>query len=91
MLWTKHDQSRKVETDTFTQTTQGYSFRQNRDFKISSVNRMYHGSKSISFLGPKNWEIVSVKVDEFKSPNTFKKKSEIWYHKIVPARFASNI
>ena len=39
---------------------------------------MYHGSESTSYLGPKIWEIVPVKINEFNSPNSFKKEIRNW-------------
>ena len=35
---------------------------------------MYYGSESTAYLGPKIWEIVPVKVNEFNSPNSFIKE-----------------
>ena len=44
-LQIKHGQSPETVSDIFAQTTQSYSFRQNRDFRISSVKSVYHGLK----------------------------------------------
>ena len=63
MLHMKHGQSREVVSDTFTETTEEYNFRQKRDFRIPSVNTVYHRFESISYLGPKIWEIVPVKIN----------------------------
>ena len=43
----KHGQSREIVTDFFFLTTQGYNFRQNGDFSITSV---YHVTKCIMVL-----------------------------------------
>ena len=43
----------KIVTDIFRQTIQEYNFRQNRDFRIPSLNTVYNGSESTSCLGPK--------------------------------------
>ena len=61
MLQIKHGHSRETVTDIFSQTTQKYNLRQNRDFRVNYVNPLYHGSESNSYLGPKIWEIVPVK------------------------------
>ena len=53
MFQIKHGQSPKIVSDIFAQTAQRYNFRQNRDFRIGSVKSVYHGSESISYLGPK--------------------------------------
>ena len=72
MFQIKHGQSPEIVSDIFAQTTQHYNFRQNRDFRIRSVKSVYHGSESISYLGPKIWEIVPAKIKETNSLNSFK-------------------
>ena len=57
----KHGQSHEVVTDNFTQTTKESNFRQNRDFRIPSVNTVYHGSESTSYIGSEIWEIALAK------------------------------
>ena len=55
---------------------------------------IYQGSKSVSYLGPKIWEIVPAKKKETKKtiPSTVsKEKSVSGYHEIVLADFANNI
>ena len=74
MLQIKHSQSRGFVTDTFTHETEDYNFRQNQDFTIPSENTVYRSSESTSYLGPKNWETVPVKINGFDSPNNFKKQ-----------------
>ena len=58
-------------------------FRQNRDFRIHTVKSVYHGSESISYLGPKTWEIVPAKIKETNSLNNFKIEIRKW----VPQSF----
>ena len=74
MLEIKHSQSRGFVTDTFTHEAEDYNFRQNQDFTIPSENTVYHSSESTSYLGPKFWETVPVKINGFNSPNNFKKQ-----------------
>ena len=62
MFQIKHGQSPEIVRDICTQTTQHYIFRQTRDFRIRSVKSVYHGSKNISYFGPKIWEIVPAKI-----------------------------
>ena len=68
----KHGYSHEIVTNIFTQETQEWNFRKNRDCRIPSVNILFHGSESISFEIPKNWEIAPVKITEFISLNGFK-------------------
>ena len=54
--------------------------------------RSYHGSESISYLGPKIWEIVSTKIKETNSLDSFKIEIKIEIDdKVVLADFANNI
>ena len=91
MFQIKHGQSPDIVSNIFTQTTQHYNFRQNQDFRISSVKSVYHSSESISYLGPKIWEIVPAKIKETNFLNSFKIEPVSGYHKVVHADFASNI
>ena len=78
MFQIKHGQSPEIVSDIFTQTTQHYNFRQNRDFRIRSVKSVYHGFESISYLGSKMWEIVPAKTKETNSLNSFKIEIRKW-------------
>ena len=78
MLQTKLGQSPGIVSNTFAQTTQHHNFRQNRDFWIRSVKSVYHGSESISYLGPKIWEIFPAKIKETYSLNNFKIEIRKW-------------
>ena len=62
MFQIKHEQSPEIVKDICAQTTQHCIFRQTRDFRIRSVKSVYHGSESISYFGPKIWEIVPAKI-----------------------------
>ena len=86
MFQIKHGQSPEIVSDIFTQTTQHYNFRQNRDFRIRSVKSVYHGSESISYLGPKIWEIVPAKIKETNSLNSFKIEIRKWVPQSCPCR-----
>ena len=37
---------------------QRYNLRNNADFTIPATRTVYHGSESISFLGPKIWNVL---------------------------------
>ena len=53
MFQIKHGQCPETVSNIFTQTTQYYNFRQNRDFRIRTMKSVCHGSERISYLGPK--------------------------------------
>ena len=56
MLQIEHGLSRETETDIFAQTTELYKFTRNQDFRIPSVNKLYHCSVNTSYLGLENME-----------------------------------
>ena len=47
-------------------------------FKTLSVNSVYHGTKSVSFLGPKLWEILRGSFKKIVEIDTFKKAIKTW-------------
>ena len=49
MLQLKQGQSQEIVTDVFTETTQEKNFRKNREFRIPSVNTLYHSSERTSY------------------------------------------
>ena len=76
----------KIVTEVFTQAIQEYNVRQNRDFRIPSVNTVYHCDESNSYLGPKIWATVSLKINEFNSLCSFKKEIRKCIPKNYPCR-----
>ena len=55
------------------------------------MNTVLHGSESISYYGPKNREIVPVKINEFNPPSDFKKEIKNWIPQIALIGFGNNI
>ena len=86
MFQIKHGHSPEIVSDIFAQTTQHYNFRQNRDFRIRSVKSVYYGSESISYLGPKIWEMVSAKIKETNSLNSLNIEIRKWVPQSCPCR-----
>ena len=50
------------------------------------MKSVYHGSESISYLGPKIWEIVPAKINETNSLNSFKIEIRKWVPQSCPCR-----
>ena len=60
----KNGHSPELFTEIFARETESHdNLRICNDFRIRSIHTVYHGSESISFLGPKIWNILS---DEIK-------------------------
>ena len=55
-----------------------YNLRINSDFAMPNVRSVFHESKSISYLGPKIWDIVPLEMKELTSVVAFKKSIKVW-------------
>ena len=64
--------------DIFLKRTNTYTLRRNDRFSIRQVNSVYHGTKSLSFLGPNFWELVPSEINESESLEIFKRRKKNW-------------
>ena len=55
-----------------------YGLRQNSQFSRSRINTVYHGTESISNLGPNIWDLVPSNLKEISDLNKFKKAIKQW-------------
>ena len=46
----------------------------NNSFTSCQVNSLYHATESLSFLGPKIWELVPLEIKESENINVFKSR-----------------
>ena len=58
-----------ITTEIFVKNKRPYNLRRNSHFTIRTVNLMFHGTESVSFLGPKTWNILP---DRLKKINSWK-------------------
>ena len=71
--------SPELFTEIFARETEPhYNLRRCSDFRIPSIRTVYHGSESISFLGPKIWNILPDEIKQQTSLNSFKKSVKKW-------------
>ena len=63
-----------------------YNLRSNSNFAVPNVKSVFHGSESISYLGPKIWDIVPLELKELTSLNAFKKGIKKCQPKNCPCR-----
>ena len=88
----KNDLSTEILSNTFTQRTQNHHGLQNAsDFQIPFVRTVYHGTESISYLGPKTWDRVPVEKKNAISLNSFKAQIKNGYSLTALVDFASRI
>ena len=57
--------------------------------RIPSICAVYHGSESISFLGPKIWNILPDEIKQQTSLNSLKKSVKKWKPQDFPCRLQS--
>ena len=75
-------------TEIFARETEShYNLRRCNDFRIPSNRTVYHGSESISFLGPKLWNILPDEIKQQTSLNSFKKLVKKWKPQVCPCRW----
>ena len=63
-----------------------YLLRQNPIFYAPRIKSVYNGTESVSFLGPKIWQLVPVEMKKIESLEKFKKKIRKWVPKNCPCR-----
>ena len=75
----KNDLSTGILSNTFTQRAQNhYSLRNASDSQIPFAWTVYRGTESISYLGPKIWDIAPAKMKNAISLNSFKTQIKKW-------------
>ena len=63
-----------------------YNLRLVPEFSRPMVNSMYHGTESISYLGPKIWDIPPEKLKNIDNLEHFKKEIKTWTSDNCPCR-----
>ena len=74
MFKVKNEMSPEIICDTFTPIINNhYNLRHINHFETPSVSTVYNGIESVSYLGPKIWDIVPEEHKAWNSLNSFKK------------------
>ena len=63
-----------------------YNFRTKSNFSSRQLHSVHHGNESLSFLGPKIWELVPEDTKQSKSLEIFKIKMKKWVPSRCPCR-----
>ena len=69
-------------SEIFQNRTSSYNLRKNSGFYVRKIYSVYQGTESLSFLGPKIWELVPEDIKQSASLAVFKSKIKHW----VPLR-----
>ena len=68
----------KIMMNLLPKTDQMERLRTNRNFQMYNINSVYNGMETISFRGPKTWELVPEDIKGSKSLHEFKAKIRKW-------------
>ena len=63
-----------------------YNLRRNNTFERRQVHSVYYGTESLSFLGPKIWDLVPLELKQLESFEVFKLKIKKWITFEYPCR-----
>ena len=87
MFKVKHKLCPEITSDIFMERTNyHFNLRNRSDFITPQVNSVYHGTESITYLGPKIWDMVPDSIKEEKSLNSFKESIKLWVPINCPCR-----
>ena len=76
MFKVKNNIAPEIMKELFAPKMSSYDLRNNNSFKRRRVKSVWHGTESVSYLGPKIWDLVPNEIKESKSLNAFKFKRE---------------
>ena len=63
-----------------------HNLRRNNTFERRHVHSVYHGTESLSFLGPKVWDLVPLELKQLENLEVFKLKIKKWIPFECPCR-----
>ena len=87
MYKVKNEIAPMITANVFTRMPENhYNFRHRSDFIVPFARTVYHGTESISYLGPKIWDIVPSELKKAQSLNGFKKSIRKWAPDNCPCR-----
>ena len=63
-----------------------YDLRNKTEFNRNNVKTVYNGTETLTFLGPRIWEIVPDHIKKISSFEEFKFKIKLWNPRKCPCR-----
>ena len=79
--------SPEILRETFVSKTSSHNLRRNDTIEKRKVHSVYYGTESLSFLGPKIWDLVPVELKQSETLYCFKLKKRIGYSLNVHAEY----
>ena len=86
MFKVKNNIAPEIMKERFAPKMSSYDLRNNNSFKRRRVKSVWHGTESVSYLGPKIWDLVPNEIKESESLNDFKFKIKRWVPEGCPCR-----
>ena len=65
-----------------------YNLRRKKTYERRQVHSVYHGTETLSFLGPKIWDLVPLELKQLESFEVFKLKIKKWITFEYPCRLS---
>ena len=75
-----------IVKEIFLERTGNYNLRTSNNFVSRPVHSVYHGTESLSFLGPKIWDLVPLEIQESENLEIFKIRIKKWIPLQCPCR-----
>ena len=78
--------SPEILNEVFERNSSACNLRNKSFFRSRSVNSVYHGTESLSFLGPKIWDLVPFDIKKSENVDIFKDRIKKWICDECPCR-----
>ena len=95
MYRSKHGIAPKIICELFNEANVPYNLRQDASFRSYNVKTALYGTETLSYLGPKIWNLVPSNIRDCATEPIFRKKIKKWKPDRCPCRpckvFISNL
>ena len=75
-----------IFSEVFSKRSVQYNLRHASEFSVSNVKSTFHGTESLSYLGPNIWDLVPKELKELSSLSAFKNAIKKWKPQNCPCR-----
>ena len=90
MYKVKNDLSTEIMKEIFPLVESSYNLRNVPNFRNYPIKTVTYGSETVSFLGPKIWNLVPTDIKREESLSGFKRKIKKWTPQECPCRLCKN-
>ena len=90
MYKVKNSLSTEIMKEIFPLVESSYNLRNVPDFRNYPIKTVTYGSETVSFLGPKIWNLVPTDIKREESLSGFKRKIKKWTPQECPCRLCRN-